>query len=525
MNLPENRFSSKPQMLTQVDSGALHGIDAFTVHVEVDVQSGMPAWTIVGLPDTAVQESRERVRTAIRNSGLDYPLQRLTVNLAPADTRKEGPSFDLPIAVGILAVSEQVPMNELDSMLIVGELSLDGSVRPVNGALSLALHAQATGKRRIILPAENAPEVAVVKGLEVYPMMDLRDVVDFLCNPQARLPLRVDTETLLSAPPQYEVDFSEVRGQESAKRALEIAAAGGHNLLFVGSPGSGKTMLARRLPTILPPMTLKEALETTRIHSVAGALGKRSGLMITRPFRSPHHTTSYAALVGGGSIPRPGEISLSHNGVLFLDELPEYKRDVLEAMRQPLEDGVISVSRVQAAVDYPARCMLIAAMNPCPCGFYGDPHHSCSCNQTLIRKYLQRISGPLLDRIDMHLEVPRLRQEELLNLQPGETSEAIRKRVVAARQRQQERFGAQGTFCNAHMSSRQVRQYCPINEDCKAFLRQAINQLGLSARAFDRVLKIARTIADLNGSESIQLPHLSEAVQYRSIDRRFWGAG
>lgn len=511
-------------MLTQVDSGAIHGIDAFTVHVEIDLQQGVPNWIIVGLPDAAVQESRERVRTAIHNVGLMFPLRRLTVNLAPADVRKEGPAFDLPLAVGILAVSEQIPNEDFEDLLIVGELSLDGSVRPVNGALSMALHAKATGKRRLVLPAQNAPEAAVVQGLDVFPVTDLRDVVDYFLNPGGRQPLRIDVETLLESRQEYEVDFSDVRGQESAKRAMEIAAAGGHNLLMIGSPGSGKTMLARRLPTILPPLTLNEALESTRIHSVSGVLDGRAGLLTTRPFRSPHHTTSYAALVGGGSIPRPGEISLAHNGVLFLDELPEFKRDVLEAMRQPLEDGVVSVSRVQASVQYPARTMLVAAMNPCPCGFAGDPQHSCSCSTTLIRKYLQRISGPLLDRIDIHIEVPRLRQDELLTLQAGESSENIRRRVVQARKRQIERFAEHGITCNAQMSTRLVRHYCTIGEDTRAFLRNVVQQLGLSARAFDRILKIARTIADLRGAEQIGISDVSEAAQYRSVDRRFWGA-
>jgi len=512
-------------MLARVHSAAIFGIDAYPVTVEVDITRGQYAFTIVGLPDTAVQESRERVRAAITNANFKFPgSDRITVNLAPADIRKEGPAFDLPIAVAILAATEQINVDSLEKYCLVGELSLDGSVRPITGMLPIALSAKAQDKEALLVPAENAREAAVVDDFNVYAIETLYETVVLLENDfLTKEPAQVDpTELDLTAPP-YSSDFSDVKGQEHVKRAMEVAAAGGHNMIMIGPPGSGKTMLARRLPTVMPPLTLREALEVTKLYSVSGNLPGKTALLRTRPFRSPHHTVSNAGLVGGGANPRPGEISLAHHGVLFLDELPEFGRDVLEVMRQPLEDGTVTIARAASTMTFPADFMLIAAMNPCPCGYYTDPKKACTCTTMQIRRYLKRISGPLLDRIDIHIEVPRLDQDELLRREPGETSTAVRARVTAARERQTERFAGTPFHCNRQMSTKALREFCKLNGDVESLMRQAIEQFGLSARAFDRILKLSRTIADLEGSDDIHVHHAAEAIQYRSLDRKLWG--
>lgn len=511
-------------MLAHVKSSAVNGIDAFAINVEVDIASALPSFTIVGLPDAAVRESIERVRSAIKNCGLEFPSRRITINLAPADVRKEGPSFDLPIAVGILAATGQANTDFLAKCCLVGELGLDGSVRGVSGVLPIALNARESDTKALIVPAHNVKEAAIVSEIDVYPVQTLTEVVALLAEPDKMLPAIFDASAFEALDdPAYEADFADVKGQEAAKRALEVSAAGGHNMLMVGPPGSGKTMLARRMPGILPPLNMEEALEVTKLYSVCGLLSSNQALITRRAFRSPHHTISSAGLTGGGSYPRPGEVSLAHRGVLFLDEFPEFRRDVLEVMRQPLEDGQVTIARAQASYTYPADFMLVAAMNPCPCGFFNDHLRTCTCTPQLIARYLQRISGPLIDRIDIHVEVPRLKHDELLRKTPGESSAAIRDRVRTAREIQHARFAGARIFCNAQMTSRHMKTWCRLSEDAESMLKQAIDHLRLSARAYDRILKVSRTVADLSGDQDIGVAHIAEAVQYRSLDRKYWG--
>jgi magnesium chelatase family protein len=511
-------------MLAKVFSAAVFGVDAFEVEIEVNGGRGEPNIVIVGLPDAAVKESKDRVTTAIDNSGYRWARGRMTINLAPANVKKEGPSFDLPIALGLIAVAQEIPIPRSEYFCFVGELALTGAVRPVAGVLPIALEARKQGRTRVIVPQANAREAAMVEGIDVFGVRNLREAFQFLKGEQELEPTREDLSRFFEEHQSYDLDFADVRGQQQAKRAIEIAVAGGHNLLMIGPPGSGKSMLAKRIPTVMPQMSLAEAIETTKIHSICGLLLDKSQPFVSkRPFRTPHHTISDVGLLGGGTNPTPGEISVAHNGVLFLDELPEFHRSTLEVMRQPLEDGRVTISRAAGSMTFPAESMLVAAMNPCPCGYFGDPRRNCRCSQVQVERYRNRISGPLLDRIDLHIEVPAVDYQQLASKQPGEASEPIRHRISSAREIQQRRFGSSSKVrCNARMTARLQKEFCSLESEAEGLLQMAMTELHLSARAYDRILKVARTIADLDNAEQIAPAHIGEAVQYRTLDRNLW---
>lgn len=510
--------------LAKVNSMGINGIDGYIITVETDLSNGLPAFDIVGLPDASVKESKERVKAAIKNSGFNIPVKRITVNLAPADRKKEGAAYDLPITVAILSASEQIPEGATEKCAFLGELSLDGKLRGINGILPMVIVARDNGIKTVFLPGENANEAAVVNDVEIIGANNIAEIVNHLKGEELLPATKIDIDEIFMHKYEYPVDFSDVKGQKSVKRAIEVAVAGGHNILMIGSPGSGKSMLAQRIPTILPPLTFNEALETTKVHSIAGVLEPGTSLVTARPFRSPHHTVSPIGLIGGGANPKPGEISIAHNGVLFLDELPEFQRLAIEVLRQPLEDGVVSITRANASYTYPSNILLAASMNPCKCGYYGDPNHECTCTPPQIQKYMSKISGPMLDRIDIHVEVPAVSYSDLSSDSVEEPSSEIKKRVEKARKIQHDRYIDDGIYTNSQLSSSMIRKYCRVTPEINELLKSAFDNLGLSARAHDRILKVARTIADLEGQEEIAVNHIAEAIQYRSLDRKFWGA-
>lgn len=510
-------------MLAKFYSAAVYGVDAFEIEIEVNAGAGRVETVIVGLPDTAVKESEDRVKTAISNSGYMWPQKRMTINLAPADTKKEGPSFDLPIALGMIVATEELSTEPFERFSFVGELALSGAIRPVKGVLPIALEARKSGKTALFVPEANAREAAMVKGIDIYGVQNLRQTFEFLRGELPMHPTQGDMAGFFSAHQDFEVDFADVKGQAHVKRAIEVAVAGAHNILMIGPPGSGKSMLSKRIATIIPPMSLEEAIDTTKIHSIAGLLDGQHSFVSTRPFRSPHHTISDIGLLGGGTFPAPGEVSIAHNGVLFLDELPEFKRSTLEVLRQPLEDGRVTVSRAAGSVTFPSEFMLVAAMNPCPCGYFGDLKRECRCSPGQVQKYRQRISGPLLDRIDLHIEVPAVEFRDVSSDRAEESSASIRARVMQGRERQQQRFKKDARVnCNARMTTKQLKEYCKLDPESNELIKVAMGELNLSARAYDRILKVSRTIADLAGTDAVGAEHVSEAIQYRSFDRTLW---